>query len=329
MTTTTDSLAWWRERAGAHPLLTPEQELTLGRQVQAWQENPDDPRAERRGRRARDRLVAANLRLVITVARRHQRHVSGGCGLEDLIQGGNIGLMRAAEKFDPSRGYKFSTYAYWWISQGVRAVIDRDARTIRMPTTFASKMHAIQSATHSLLLRLGREPTHDEVAAELGIHRSALNALLTIGGRCASLDRLISDSGETTFVEALAAPGNPEDDDEQLQDLRSRIETLPDHLARLVHARYHHQLPPSELAAQERLTPIELRRHLKVAVGILTASCRPSNAPRCQAELISGDQLALFVLPQTERHPGRPRVERRSRELPSMGQVEQGALALV
>ncbi len=198
-----------------------------------------------------------------------------------------------------------------------------------MPTTFASKMHAIQSATHSLLLRLGREPTHDEVAAELGIHRSALNALLTIGGRCASLDRLISDSGETTFVEALAAPGNPEDDDEQLQDLRSRIETLPDHLARLVHARYHHQLPPSELAAQERLTPIELRRHLKVAVGILTASCRPSNAPRCQAELISGDQLALFVLPQTERHPGRPRVERRSRELPSMGQVEQGALALV
>lgn len=297
MTTTTDQLAWWRERAGAHPLLTPEQELVLGRQVQAWQADPaaTDARTERRGRRARDRLVAANLRLVIAVARRHQRHVTAGCGLDDLIQGGNIGLCRAAEKFDPSRGYRFSTYAYWWISQGVRAVVDRDSRTIRMPTTFASRLHAIQAATQTLVLRLGREPRHDELAAELGIHRGALDALLTIGGRCASLDRLISDSGETTFVESLAAPSNPEDDDEQLQDLRSRIEALPDHLARLVQARYHQQTPAAELAAQEQLTPLELRRRMRTAIGMLSG-LPAAAAPPCQEGLITGDQLALFAL---------------------------------
>jgi DNA-directed RNA polymerase specialized sigma subunit len=173
--------------------------------------------------------------------------------------------------------------------------VDRDSRTIRMPTTFASRLHAIQAATQTLVLRLGREPRHDELAAELGIHRGALDALLTIGGRCASLDRLISDSGETTFVEALAAPSNPEDDDEQLQDLRSRIEALPDHLARLVQARYHHKVPAAEIAAQERLTPLELRRRMRTAIGMLSG-LPAAAAPPCQEGLITGDQLALFAL---------------------------------
>ena len=333
MTTTTDQLAWWRERAGAHPLLTPEQELVLGRQVQAWQADPAaaDARTERRGRRARDRLVAANLRLVIAVARRHQRHASAGCGLEDLIQGGNIGLCRAAEKFDPSRGYRFSTYAFWWISQGVRAVVDRDSRTIRMPTTFASRIHAIQTATHTLLLRLGREPRQDELAAELGIHISALDALLTIGGRCASLDRLISDASDTTFVEALAAPPNPDDDDDQLQELRGRIEAMPAHLARLLQARYQQRLPAAEIAAQEQLTTAELRRRMKAAVGMLGAKRSAAAVPSCRAELITGDQLALFAMtaPGPRGDASRKAAGRRHHQPSSAGhQVQQCALLL-
>ena len=325
-------MTWWHEQAGRYPLLSAEQELTLARQVQAWQlDATADPGIARRGRKARDRLVAANLRLVITVARRHQRHATSGCGLEDLIQGGNLGLIRAAEKYDPARGYKFSTYAFWWITQGVRDVIARESHTIRMPTTFAGKMVAVSATAQALVMRLGREPRHDELAAALGITPQALHALLTLGGRCASLDRIISDSSDNTFVDALAAPGNPDDEDEQLQDLRSRIGALPAHLARLVEARYYHRLPAGEIAAQEQLTPVELRRRLRAAIGMLAAVGVSSPLPSLAAELIAGDQLDLFPSGGGQPPAASRRVAGRGRRQPADVQPlgEQCALLLV
>lgn len=332
MPMSTDHFAWWRERAGFHPLLTAEQELTLARHVQAWQADPDgvDARTERRGRRARDRLVAANLRLVITVARRHQRFAAGGCGLEDLIQGGNLGLIRAAEKFDPARGYKFSTYAYWWITQGVQNTIARDSHTIRMPTTFAGKMVAVSATAQALVMRLGREPRHDELAAALGINSHALAALLTLGGRCASLDRITNHDSDDTFLDTLAAPADPNDEDEQLQDLRSRISALPEHLARLVEARFCHGLPATEIAAQEQLTPIELRRRIRAAVGMLSVLGVNATLPGYAAELIAGDQLALFSSVERQSPGANQKVPGRVRRRPANAplQSEQCTLLL-
>ena len=139
-----DCFGWMLNGIGRHALLSPEEEVSLGRQVRAWQDHPGGPgqapaAVQKRGLKARGRLVQANLRLVVHLAKK--QHLRG-LAMEDLVQEGSIGLQRAAEKYDPSTGYRFSTYAYWWIKQALhRACLlytspsPRDRSLSRMPSS--------------------------------------------------------------------------------------------------------------------------------------------------------------------------------------------------
>ena len=130
----TPAALYWLNNAGRQPLLTAAEEIHLGAAVRAWQDHPDGPAdapagIKRRGLRARDRFVLANLRLVAHIAGKH----GGSAPLEDRLQAGTLGLMRGAEKFDPTKGYKFSTYAYWWILQSLRPVNDSARYAVHIP----------------------------------------------------------------------------------------------------------------------------------------------------------------------------------------------------
>ena len=191
MTTASTSLTWYLNQAGRYPLLTPSQELTLGRQVREWQDHVNagsdpPPNVIRRGQRARDRFVRANLRLVVTIAGRYRSVPSQYS--DDLIQAGNLGLIRAVERFDPARGYKFSTYAYWWIRQAINTWVETYTRTIRLPSNHPSQWGKLIEARQRLDLLLGRSPSLEELAEALGWSIEMVSLVLSRPAATASLD---------------------------------------------------------------------------------------------------------------------------------------------
>ena len=153
-TATTDSLQLFLNEAGRYPLLTAAEEVMLAKRV------------ERGDGAAKERMINSNLRLVVSIAKKYQGH---GLSLLDLIQEGVIGLIRAVEKFDWRRGYKFSTYATWWIRQAVARALADKARTIRMPVHIVERMQKMNRAERSLWAVLGREPTLEEIAEEANL----------------------------------------------------------------------------------------------------------------------------------------------------------------
>ena len=146
---TTDSLQLFLNEAGPYPLLTAAEEVELAKRV------------ERGDQAAKDRMINSNLRLVVSIAKRYQGH---GLSLLDLIQEGVIGLIRAVEKFDWRRGYKFSTYATWWIRQAVQRGVANKSRTIRIPVHIAEREQRINGGERELVAKLGRPPTDEEIA---------------------------------------------------------------------------------------------------------------------------------------------------------------------
>src|SRR5919198_834998 len=149
---TTDALQLFLNEAGRWPLLTAEEEVGLAKRI------------ERGDREAKDRMINSNLRLVVSIAKRYQGH---GLSLLDLIQEGIIGLIRAVEKFDWRRGFKFSTYATWWIRQAVQRGVANKSRTIRIPVHIVEREQKIARAERELATRLGRQPTEEEVTYSL------------------------------------------------------------------------------------------------------------------------------------------------------------------
>ncbi len=212
-----DSIGWYLSTIGRVPLLTPAEEIELAHHVQcgkrlletpAEQRTPKQNRQIRMGQRARDRMMAANLRLVVSVAKKYQNQ---GLELLDLVQEGAIGLERAVDKFDPAMGYKFSTYAYWWIRQGMTRAIDNSARTIRLPIHISEKLSKMRRVSRELSHRLGRQPNRLELAHALGMAPEELEELISQSAPCASLDaHARGEEDRSTLGELIADPASGE-----------------------------------------------------------------------------------------------------------------------
>jgi len=186
------SLSDFLGEIGRHELLTPEQELTLGREVQAMvalnercqQAGGNGPECEyssaekkrfKAGERAKNQMITANLRLVVNLAKRYQ---GKGLDLLDLIQEGTLGLTRAVEKYDPKRGHRFSTYAYWWIRQGLNRALSTQSRTIRIPVNINEKLTKLRAAKSRLMQELGVHPSTNQIATQMKIPLEEVEELL-------------------------------------------------------------------------------------------------------------------------------------------------------
>ena len=204
-------MTWYLATIGREPLLTPSEEIELGNQVQKMmgltetkvnEFTPQELKAIRVGRRAKDRMIKANLRLVVSIAKKYQ-----GKGLEllDLIQEGSLGLERAVEKFDPSRGYKFSTYAFWWIRQSMTRAIACQSRTIRLPVHLSERLTTIRKVSLDLAHKLGAMPSRQEIAAAIEMPIEELDSVLRQSLTTSSLDAPIkADEGNSCLVDLIA-----------------------------------------------------------------------------------------------------------------------------
>ena len=213
------------------PLLIAEEEVKLANQIQVMlplldKENltPKEKKIVRRGHKAKQKMVQANLRLVVSVAKKYQNR---GLSMLDLIQEGSIGLMRAAEKFDSTKGYKFSTYSYWWIRQAMTRAIANHARTIRLPIHITQNLNKIKKTTRQLSQKLGRKPSDREIAEELNIDLKKLRSLAQSAriSKPKSLNVTI-DENQTELEQILADNSASPSDFVANQETQNQIQSL-------------------------------------------------------------------------------------------------------
>ena len=244
-TTAVDSVRSYLKEIGRIPLLTPAEELQLGKDVQAMmvfeeerrkldsslsveafaqQQYPDRAleikRLYRRGTRAKDRMVSGNLRLVVSIAKKYSKK---NLDLLDIIQEGTIGLIRGVEKFDPTRGYKFSTYAYWWVRQGITRALGEKARLLRLPVNVSDVLNKVRRTQQQLSQTLMRTPTLDEVCEELEMDIKVVRDLMVRAQEPCSLEVRVGESQESQLVEMLL---DESQDPEQLLVKQTVTETL-------------------------------------------------------------------------------------------------------
>lgn len=248
---TADMVRTYLHEIGRVPMLTHEQEIVLGKQVQqmmALQDQKDalakkldhEPTHQEfadhvqiseaeltsilhRGRRAKQKMIEANLRLVVSIAKKYQKR-----NLEflDLIQEGSLGLERGVEKFDPTRGYKFSTYAYWWIRQAITRAIAQQARTIRLPIHITEKLNKIKRVQRELSQKLGRSPSAVEIAKELELEPEQIREFLILSRQPVSLDLRVGDNQDTELQDLLEDDGPSPEHYMTQESLRNDLDTL-------------------------------------------------------------------------------------------------------
>lgn len=229
---TADMVRTYLREIGRVPLLTREQEIVFGKQVQQmmtlidakealakklqrepdmseWANHVEQSETEvqqtvAQGKRAKQKMIEANLRLVVAIAKKYQKR---NMEFLDLIQEGTLGLERGVEKFDPMRGYKFSTYAYWWIRQAITRAIAQQGRTIRLPIHITEKLNKIKKVQRELAQTLGRSPTPAEIAKELEIEPAQIREYLNMARQPVSLDVRVGENQDTELQEMLEDDG--------------------------------------------------------------------------------------------------------------------------
>jgi RNA polymerase primary sigma factor len=224
---TTDSLQLFLNEAARYPLLTAAEEVELAKRI------------ERGDQAAKDRMINSNLRLVVSIAKKYQGH---GVSLLDLIQEGVIGLIRAVEKFDWRKGFKFSTYATWWIRQAVQRGVANKARTIRIPVHIVEREQRIGRVERELAAKLGRAPTDEEVAKGTRLSVKQVREVRKAPRAVTSLDKPLGDENAGTLGELVPAEGREveEELDVSLRDeaLRKALGDLPDRHREVLKLRY-------------------------------------------------------------------------------------------
>ena len=223
-----DPVRMYLKEIGHVPLLTAEEEVALAQRMEAGDEE------------ARHRLEEANLRLVVSIAK---RYVGRGMLFLDLIQEGNLGLLKAVEKFDYSKGYKFSTYATWWIRQAITRAIADQARTIRIPVHMVETINKLVRISRQLLQELGRDPRPEEIAKEMGISVARVHEIMKIAQEPVSLETPIGEEEDShlgDFIEDEAAPAPAEAASFMLlrEQLEEVLETLTDREKNVLRLRF-------------------------------------------------------------------------------------------
>ena len=226
-----DSVRLYLREIGKIPLLTPEEEAELAQRI------------VKGDKKAKDKMVESNMRLVVSIAKRY-----GGRGLDflDLIQEGNTGLLRAVEKFDPDKGFKFSTYATWWVRQAITRAIADQARTIRIPVHMVETINKVLRTTRKLTSELNREPTNEEIAKELDMEPEKIDYVMRIKQDIASLDASVGREGDDEdsvlgdFVEdeERASPEDSAANQILKEQLSEIIATLTDREQKIIRLRF-------------------------------------------------------------------------------------------
>ena len=224
---TTDSLQLFFNAARRYPLLTAAEEVELAQRIEKGDVS------------AKDRMINSNLRLVVSVARKYQGH---GLSLGDLVQEGMLGLIRATEKFDWRRGFKFSTYATLWIRQAIQRGLENSSRTIRLPVHIAQRERKINRTERELATKLGREPTEQELADAVELPVDQVIEIRKAARPLTSLDQPVGDDGETAFGDLLASSA-PNPEDEVVQDagtsaVQEAVNRLPERERDVVELRF-------------------------------------------------------------------------------------------
>jgi RNA polymerase primary sigma factor len=250
-----DSVRAYLNKIGKVPLLTAEQEVDLAKRIEVGlyaahrlrmaEEMPSQLRRDlgwivRDGERAKNYLIETNLRLVVSVAK---RYTGRGMALQDLIQEGNMGLIHAVEKLDYTKGYKFSTYAIWWIRQAITRAIADQARTIRIPVNVVEVINRLGTVQRKLIQDLGREPTAEELAKEMDTTPQGVQELARYARQPISLDQATGEEGDFRlgdFIEDCEAviPVEAVSFTQLQQDLQSVLTRLPQREANIIRLRF-------------------------------------------------------------------------------------------
>ncbi|HLM87366.1 MAG TPA: sigma-70 family RNA polymerase sigma factor [Solirubrobacteraceae bacterium] len=225
---TVDAMGQFLQEAARYPLLRPAEELELAKRI------------ERGDLRAKEKLITHNLRLVVSIAKRYQS--AGELTLLDLIQEGMLGLIRAAEKFDWRKGFRFSTYATLWIRQSIQRGLAEHGRSIRLPVALAQRERGIAAVHRQLLSELGREPSEQEVANAAGITLAEMHALAKAARVTTSLDRPVGEEGEGSLGELIADSAAPIGDEViislEQEAVRRTVAELPEPERTVIRLRY-------------------------------------------------------------------------------------------
>jgi RNA polymerase sigma factor (sigma-70 family) len=289
-----DLVRRYLNQIGKTELLTAEQEVELAKRVEAGvyaahllheaQEPGVDLPAERRrdleevaedGRRAKDHMIRANLRLVVSAAK---TQLHRGVPFLDVIQEGNLGLIRAVEKFDYRKGFKFSTYAMWWIRQSIQRGLAEQARAVRLPSHVVEEIAKVGRVERQLQLRLGREPTVEELAEGTGFSGERVEELRRLAREVISLDTPVGEEGDTTVSDLVADTEAVEPIDliryrEFREELRALVDALPPREAMIICLRYglHDGEPRTleEVARRQGLTVAQTRLREREALAKL------------------------------------------------------------